>query len=254
LSFPIEISFGNFSIGLHIIFELLAFFIGFRYYLILSKKKLSPVTDSENIWILIGATFGAFFLSRLIGALENPIEWFNSDNLLLYFFLNKTIVGALLGGLIGVECVKIMINQKNSFGDTIVYPLILAIIIGRIGCFSSGTSELTYGIETSLPWGMYLGDSLLRHPVSLYEILFLIILWLFLAKIKSASILKNGDYFKVFMISYFIFRFLIEYIKPTYDFLGNITTIQITCIIVLCYYSIHFLKRTLKSKGYITNE
>ena len=59
------------------------------------------------------------------------------------------------------------------------YPLILAIIIGRIGCFSMGVFEETYGLPTTLPWGMNLGDNIPRHPVCLYEIIFLIFLMVY---------------------------------------------------------------------------
>lgn len=42
---------------------------------------------------MIGATFGAFLFSRLLGALENPGALFTAEDLLLYFYSSKTIVG-----------------------------------------------------------------------------------------------------------------------------------------------------------------
>jgi prolipoprotein diacylglyceryltransferase len=53
----------------------------------------------------------------------------------------------------------------------------LAMIIGRIGCFLTGIYEETYGIPTDSVFGMHLGDQYLRHPVALYEIV-LILLWM----------------------------------------------------------------------------
>ena len=55
-----------------------------------------------------------------------------------------TIVGALLGGLLVVEITKKIIHEKSSSGDLFTYPLILAMMIGRIGCFTSGLTEETY--------------------------------------------------------------------------------------------------------------
>ena len=80
----------------------------------------------------------------------------------------------MLGGLAGVELIKKTIKEKLASGDLFTYPIILALIIGRIGCFSMGVYEETYGSPTSLPWGMNFGDNILRHPVCLYEIIFLI--------------------------------------------------------------------------------
>ena len=44
------------------------------------------------------------------------------ERLLLLLVQGKTVVGALLGGLIGVELTKKMIGVKQSTGDTFVYP------------------------------------------------------------------------------------------------------------------------------------
>ena len=80
--------------------------------------------------------------------------------------------------MIGVEITKKIIGHKESTGDLITFPLILAMIIGRIGCFLTGVYEQTYGVETTSIFVMDLGDGLLRHPVALYEIVYLIILWI----------------------------------------------------------------------------
>ena len=58
--------------------------------------------DSEHrLIIFFGAALGALIGSYLVGAVEKPaaLAHFN----FLYLLQNKTIVGGLLGGLIGVE-------------------------------------------------------------------------------------------------------------------------------------------------------
>src|SRR6478735_11783650 len=107
-----------------------------------------------------------------------------------------------------------MIGEKKSSGDLFTFPLILGMMIGRIGCFLNGIAESAYGIETSSWMGMNLGDGIFRHPVALYEIVFLILLWIVLANIKSKQALKEGMIFKFFMIAYLGFRFLLEFTKP----------------------------------------
>ena len=242
MDFPVEIGIGAFKISAHMVFEVLAFVIGFQYYLHLRKKQDDVISESNRLWIIIGAAFGAFFFSRLIGALEDPISWFQDDYLLLYFFKNKTIVGGLLGGLFGVEIMKWRIGEKHSSGDLFTFPLILAMIIGRIGCFSSGVYEATYGIATDLPWGLDLGDGIHRHPVSLYEIVFLMLLAFVLFMIKSKASLKSGSIFKLFLSAYLIFRFFIEYIKPGYRFDFGFSTIQLTCLLGLIYYFLLYFR------------
>ncbi|MBX2846488.1 MAG: prolipoprotein diacylglyceryl transferase, partial [Saprospiraceae bacterium] len=138
--------------------------------------------------------------------------------------------------LLGVEIAKKLIGVKQSTGDLFTLPIILGMIIGRIGCFLSGVSEPTFGIETTLPWGMDLGDGLLRHPTSLYEIFFLATLGLLIHR-SSQIFPRAGDAFKTFLIAYLIFRFFIDFIKPTEALALGLTSIQLTCLAGIIYYS-----------------
>jgi prolipoprotein diacylglyceryltransferase len=146
-------------------------------------------------------------------------------------------VGALLGGLLVVEITKKILHEKNSSGDLFTYPLILAMMIGRIGCFTSGVQEETYGIVTTSSLGMDLGDGMYRHPVTLYEIAFLMVLWLLLTTIERKGPLKNGYRFQFFMIAYLTFRFMLDFIKPHYVYFMGLGTIQLCCLAGLLYYS-----------------
>ncbi len=247
MNFPFTINVGDASIQLHVILETLAFFTGFRYFLYLRKKKGDHYPSSERIYIIIAAIFGALLGSRIIGSLERPGELFTTDNIFWYIYNNKTVLGGFLGGLFGVELIKKLIGYKQASGDLFVYPIILALIIGRIGCFSMGVYEETYGVATNLPWGLNLGDGILRHPVTLYEIVFISILWaslFFIAKNKS---LEDGALFKLFMIAYLFFRFSLDFIKPHYPIILGLSTIQLASLLGLVYYLpyIFFPKRLL---------
>jgi phosphatidylglycerol---prolipoprotein diacylglyceryl transferase len=156
---------------------------------------------------------------------------------LLYFYFNKTVLGGFLGGLFGVELVKKIIGEKNASGDLFTYPMILGLIIGRIGCFSMGVYEETYGITTSFFTAMNLGDGQLRHPVILYEITYLLLLWMLLIQLNKQSSFANGAKFKIFMMSYCLFRFCCDFIKPHYTLPVGFSTIQVTALIGLLWYS-----------------
>jgi phosphatidylglycerol:prolipoprotein diacylglycerol transferase len=224
-------------VSLHVLFETLGMVVGFRYFVFLRRRQRDRIDDVNRIWILIGAAFGAFVFSRVVGALENPINLFHTQHPLLYLYANKTIVGALLGGLLMVEITKKIIHERNSSGDLFTYPLILAIMIGRIGCFTSGMAEETYGIPTHFFLGMNLGDGVPRHPVTLYEIAFLALLWVGLVAIERGVRLINGYRFQLFMIAYFAFRFLLDFIKPRYVLFAGLGVIQLCCLVGLLYYS-----------------
>ena len=216
--------------------ETIAFIVGFRYFLFLRKKQGDQIDSLNRTWIIVGAIFGAIAGSRIIGSLERPYELLLTKNIWLYVYSNKTVLGGFLGGLFGVELIKKIVKEKNNSGDLFTYPMVLALIIGRIGCFSMGVYEETYGIPTKFFTGINLGDGILRHPVSLYEILFLILLWIILIQVDKRVKLSTGARFKLFMISYILYRFCIDFIKPPYFTFMGLTTIQITASLGLLYY------------------
>lgn len=236
IDFPVTLHLFGKDILLHPVLESVGIFIAMRYYYFLKRKSLEKINLNVSLAILIGATAGALFGSKLIGNLENPYKLFEQTFDFKTFWSNNTIVGGLAFGLLGVEFAKKIVGHKESTGDLITFPLILAMIIGRIGCFFTGIYEETYGVPTDSVFGMYLGDKVKRHPVALYEIVFLIFLWIILKKIEKKRKYPSGFVFQVFMISYFTFRFLLDFIKPKVDIIFNLGTIQVVCLSMIIYY------------------
>ena len=232
LSLPFEVTIAGTRLNIHLIVEYIAFFSAYRYYIYLRKKRVDPITHSNRLSIVLGAALGAFLGSRIMGFLENPVL----DISLTQLYNLKTIMGGLFGGLLGVEIAKGIIREKTSSGDLFTLPIVLGIFIGRIGCFLSGVNEFTYGTTTSFITGMDLGDGLKRHPIALYELVFLAILFIFLRRLYLQNKLENGLLFKIFMLSYFGFRFLIEFIKPNTFFVLGLSSIQWLCIVCFVYY------------------
>lgn len=254
MEIPFEPILAGVKLNIHLILEYLAFFIAFRYYRYLKRHTGNDnITNNNRLSIILGAIIGAFLGSRIIGFLENPIFTLNFSNLIQLFNL-KSIMGGLFGGLLGVEITKKIIREKESSGDLFTFPLILGIIIGRIGCFLTGINEFTYGEETTFFMGMNLGDGKVRHPIALYEIVFLLILFITLKKYKNKStMIENGQIFKFFMLTYFCFRFFIEFIKPNIFFIWGLSSIQWLCIICWLYYVSTILKiiKNARSKLYL---
>lgn len=227
---------------LHYLFETLAFVVGIRVYYFQKKKIIDPISDMNRLWILLGAMVGALVGSRIIAILETP-ETINQVNLLT-LFQSKTVAGGFFGGLFGVEIVKKIIKVNIASGDIYVVPIIVGLFIGRIGCFLAGVAEPTFGVETTFFMGMDLGDGKLRHPVALYEMLFMVILYLFFQKISKID-MQNGDRFKIFMVLYFLYRFLVEFIKPYHSLFLHLSSIHWISILLFVYYY-RFIIRILK--------
>ncbi|THV56600.1 diacylglyceryl transferase [Chryseobacterium candidae] len=235
MDFPVTFNIFGKTILAHPLFEAVGMFLGMRYYFYLKRKSTEKLSFNTSAAVLIGATAGALIGSKLIGNLENPYALFENFSI-RKFWSNNTIVGGLAFGLLGVEMAKKIVHHKESTGDLIVFPLILAMIIGRIGCFLTGIDEETYGIPTDSVFGMHLGDQYLRHPVALYEIAFLIVLWIGLKYIQNLKKYPSGFIFQLFMLGYFIFRFFLDFIKPRVEIIGNLGMIQMVCICVIIYY------------------
>lgn len=248
MHFPLNIPIGKSAIPVHFICETLAYAIGYRYYTYLKSKTHDLISDQNRLIIFAGAALGAFSGSHILGILENP-QLLDKMNF-IYFMGNTTIVGGLLGGLIGVELTKKRIGVNTSSGDLMVYPIILAMMIGRMGCFMAGLEDGTYGIATSLPWGINFGDGIPRHPTNLYEIIYWAILWIILYRIEKNREFANGAKFKLFMVSYLLFRFCIEFIKPAYFFSFGLCVIQLAGLAGLTYYYKVFLYPSKTFKAY----
>lgn len=234
--FPIEIPVGSLHISAHFVFETLAYTVGFRYFLYVRKRSPDLISTDKRLWILLGAALGALLGARLLAIVENPPVLLRDGVSLLMLLSSKTVVGGLLGGLIGTELTKKIIGVRSSSGDLMTFPLILAMIIGRIGCFSAGLEDGTHGVATSLPWGIDQGDGIPRHPTNLYEIFFLVLLWYALVQVEKRVVLANGARFRIFLASYLLFRFCVEFIKPVYHFDFGLSSIQIACLLGLLYY------------------
>ena len=207
----------------HLLFEILGYLSGLLVYL--TTRKTDILSPRDRTTAFAGAAVGAALGSRILFVLS----YAGGD-----FFGGKSIVGGLLGGLIGVEIAKKLSGITRSTGDLFVYPLITAMSIGRIGCFLAGPIDKTAGLPTSLPWGIAMGDNVRRHPVALYEIAFLLLLGLALKKVR-----RDGDRFRLFLASYLVFRFAVDFLKPDPPpiFLG-LSAIQWACAAGVLYYSL----------------
>jgi prolipoprotein diacylglyceryltransferase len=213
MSFPVFIPLGPLKVHPHLVFETFAYASAFRVYLATRKRRGDALDDGKRWWIIAAAAMGAVVGSKLLYWLEDPAATLAHWRDPAFLMGGKTIVGALVGGLLFVELAKYHLGIKRRTGDLFAMPLCFGITIGRIGCFLTGPEDHTGGIATSLPWGVNFGDGIPRHPTQLYEVLFALTLGVFLWR-RSRRPYTEGDLFRRFMVGYFAFRLLCDFLKP----------------------------------------
>jgi len=182
-------------------------------------------------------TAPGYFIALSLGAIGGAIL-FGSANMTIagLLRLGHSIAGAIAGGIVGVEFYKWFKGIRGSTGARFVAPLAVGIAVGRWGCFFAGLPDFTYGIPTTLPWGVDFGDGIPRHPVQIYESLaMLIFLTIYLHAIAHgrAFFLRQGFY--LFVGYYALQRFLWEFLKPYPAVVGPFNLFHILCAVMLCY-------------------
>lgn len=234
IHFPLQLHFGRFQLNAHLLLEILAYTVAFLIYRYLRNTEADPISDAVRWTVITAAAAGAAIGSRVLYWGEDPYSTLALWRDPRYLLNGKTIVGGLIGGLIAVELAKRLVGEKRSTGDLLAPPIAVGIAIGRVGCFLEGLPDHTYGVATSLPWGIDFGDGIRRHPTQLYECLFALILGGCLLRMLRRPH-QNGDVFKAFMVSYMAWRLAIDSLKPGVRIFG-LSGIQWACVGMLIYY------------------
>lgn len=226
---PVLFYIGKFPVEAYPVFLILAFITGILVYIWQLKKD--SIRNSNALYIAIFAIFGGTIGAKLPLIFIYWQELNSNPQSMNILLSGRTIVGGLIGGAAGTFLAKRVFCIKDRLGNQIAIPVATAMAVGRIGCLLRGCC---YGKTTGLPWGVDFGDHIQRHPTQVYEIIFDILLILFLIWKKKQSI-KPGELFRTFLNSYMSFRFLLEFIRvEKASFLG-LTDFQLLCIISLIY-------------------
>jgi prolipoprotein diacylglyceryltransferase len=235
VEFPIGLPLGPIEVPAHPIFEALGILLAFKLFERLRARRGDSL-DEKGRWVsFAGAALGALIGSRLVAALERP-DLFLDPPSWLFYVSGQSVAGAIAGGIVGAEIAKWLIGEKRRTGDLFVYPLIMGIAVGRIGCFLTGVADDTAGLPSSLPWAMDQGDGVARHPTAIYEIIFVGLLALGLRAAEKTGRLREGDLFRIFCVGYFSWRFFVEFLKPIEPLALGLSSIQIVSAIVALGY------------------
>ena len=193
---------------------------------------------------LMSIIFG--FLGSRVVYIFSRLSWLLS-NFSIKHLLNTVIGGGLVfyGGLLGVllgiyiYCRKHNIEHKKIY-NMIAPALPLFHFFGRIGCFMSGCC---YGVALKTPWILFGVIQFERIPTQLIEASFEIILFIVIFILQKKY--ENKDFLKIYMITYAVFRFLIEFLRgdDVRGFFFGFSTSQIISLGIIVWYVVLSMKK-----------
>lgn len=137
---------------------------------------------------------------------------FSSDMLIN----GKSYMGGLLGAFTAINLYKAFSHQtSSSFGGRFVIPLAVAAGFGKIGCYYNGCC----GGNFILP---------VQFVESVFQFVAALLLFLFYFRTKRADLL-----FPIYLLSYLIMRFLVEFVRTEPRIIGPFTIYHILAVVFI---------------------
>lgn len=183
--------------------------------------------EPKLVAVYFGALLGAFTGAKVVYlAAEGWLYCAHPDRWLIWA-TGKTIVGALLGGYLGVEVAKEVVGYRAPTGDLFALTAPVGIVLGRIGCLLHGCC---LGQECAPGWWTLTdreGHS--RWPAVPVEIGFNLIMAGSFLIMRRARLLP-GQHFHVYLMAYGAFRFAHEFARDTPRILLGLSGYQIAAL------------------------
>lgn len=211
----------------HSLFDLLAVVVGW-----LAGRATGAMLPADP------ARRGLDYYATLLTSAVLGAYWFGTVNLVLSGQpgIGRSVFGAMIGGVVGIEIWKRFKGIRVSTGARLVVPLSVGIGVGRVGCFMAGLEDFTHGTPSSLPWAVDLGDGIRRHPVQLYETAMMLgFVALFVLWLRRDPHMAAARGFYVFAGFYALDRFALEFLKPYGTLAGTLTIFQLGAILLFGY-------------------
>ncbi len=212
------ISIGPINIFTHGLF--MAIGVMSAYLLFRKEAEKKDVSPDRMDSMLYASVFGGLLGARLFYVVLN---WHLYSSFLDIFKIwegGLVSFGGLAGGIAGAF---LYLKLKNfsywNIADLAAPYILLGWGIGRIGDFLSW-SEI--GTTSNLPWAFSVNGDIPRHPAQLYSSIILIFLFVIIQYyFKKKYILETGLTFGATLLSYGLFRFLIEFVRdyPSSEYL-----------------------------------
>jgi len=183
--------------------------------------------DHRLVLIYVAALLSAFIGAKLVYVLAEGLRDWPMPDRWLRLATGKSVLGALLGGYVGVEFAKHMLGYPGATGDLFAMVAPLGIAIGRVGCLLHGCC---LGERCAPAW-YTLRDAhgVARWPAVPLELAFNILALAFFLALRRRGALP-GQHFHLYLIGYGVFRFMHEFFRATPRVGLGITGYQIAAL------------------------
>ncbi len=219
----------------YMLFYSLAFLVAAIWQMYEGKKRKFSLFP----WIVFVIVSKIIFISGTKLVTFSIADW---QQFFQTFSFPDTHQRSLIGGLFAFGLVyllaRFVFRYSNSFLDTLVFPMLAAMAIQRLGCFCAGCC---YGTPSEMPWSVAFGEhaqafkahlyhhqipdnalhSMSVHPVQLYQSLASLI-GIVLAIMFKRKLHASGNLFIAALAYVLLTRFMFEFlIDPLADVVGN---------------------------------
>lgn len=179
--------------------------------------------DERLVYVVMGALVGGAILMRMGTWLQHVDLRQNASLTEQWLFGNRSILGGLFGAWLGVHVAKRLTGYRLRTGDLFAPAVALGMAVGRIGCFLTEDPGTPIRHGWPAAWGITLdADAAARvhapagvplHPSFGYEIAFQLVAFALLWFWLRHRGLPPGETFTLYVASYAIFRFLVEFVR-----------------------------------------
>lgn len=228
---PVLFSIGQYGVSSYMVFMLLALATGFAVYAVEAARNKS--VSEHTLIILLSALAGGALGAKLPILVLHARELAERFPDLSLLMSGRSVVGGLLGGALAVYAVKRRLGIRERKGNLFAPAIAAGVAVGRIGCFLRGCCA---GTPTGLPWGIDFGDGVARHPTQLYEALFMLALFALLFESRK-RVSHPAVLLWVLMVSYFSFRFAVEFIRTEQVVALGLTLFQWISLLAVVIYA-----------------
>lgn len=226
---PLLLSLGPIHIYWQSVTVVLSWFI-FSFLFWRGLRRLG-IGEDTTFDLTFYATITALLFAR-VGFVGFHFDTFVGKSPLLYVALWVAPGLSWTGAFVGMFGTIVLLSRqyKVRLGqvlDALVSSLPLPFIIGSVGTFLDGSQG---GRISQMPWAIAVRTgSAPTHPVELYQVLSMLVLSIIFLKVFKIADRKKWPYGVAsiwFIFFYAIFMFLIEFVKDTRVYFGNITANQ----------------------------
>jgi len=232
---PVAFTIGSLSVRWYGIMVALAVVVVVLWMLREIRRGAALSYDIILTAALVGIPSGVI-ISRLLHVVDR-LDLYLQNPGLIFGFEGLTIYGAILGAAVGIWIYSRFSHFRfGYFADLVAPGVILAQAVGRVGCILNGCC---YGASTSLPWGMvythpesYAPLGVAVHPTQLYEIIFCLIVFALLLKLRG-RFKPDGSLFLIYLSLYSLWRIGIDFLREGTSFILGLHQAQVIGIIVL---------------------